>query len=484
MADLERRRARRRAPSSASSRRPAEAAQAVCDRLVAAGLTQHPQLRPGDARRAPRASTSARSTSASSCRSWPSTSSAARPSRCGHDPARGRRQPPHRPRRRCSTGSRSAPTSVPGLLREIVASPYVAEAMVLVHLQPGRGLRRRRPLPRRRRRRHRPAGQARRGPPRRADPAPVRPLRATAPSSTCSRWRPGSTRWSWASSRSSARSAAPCETAQDEQTAGRGLNDVAQTALRVGKRVHAETGIDRAGSPVVSVGLEAAADELPGGLGGVRAVVVGAGAMSSLAAASLRRAGVAELPSSTAAPVPPHRLADTSAGRPGRSTTSRRAWPRRTSSCRAPGPPRWWSTPATSAAALPMRPRRSGPLVVVDLALPHDTDPRSPSLPGVTRIDLAALAARPRLGGLRRRRRARPRDRHRRGGRASWRGRRPRAVEPIVVSLRARADGLVDAELDRLRLRLPGVVADAASPRSSAPCAGPCRPCCTRRRSG
>ena len=35
--------------------------------------------------------------------------------------------------------------------------------------------------------------------------------------------------------------------AQDEGTLGRGLNDLVQTALRVGKRAHSETGIDQAG---------------------------------------------------------------------------------------------------------------------------------------------------------------------------------------------------------------------------------------------
>ena len=58
---------------------PAAAAQDVCDQLVAAGVTQHPQLRADRADRRPTASTCARSTSPSSCRSSPSTSSARPP---------------------------------------------------------------------------------------------------------------------------------------------------------------------------------------------------------------------------------------------------------------------------------------------------------------------------------------------------------------------------------------------------------------------
>ncbi|MFG2139197.1 glutamyl-tRNA reductase [Streptomyces sp. NPDC048650] len=85
--------------------------------------------------------------------------------------------------------------------------------------------------------------------------------------------------------------------AQEQHTAGRLLNDLFQQALRVGKRAHSETGIDKAGQSLVTFGLE----QLAGGAGvdawaeGKRALVIGAGSMSSLAATTLVRAGVAEL---------------------------------------------------------------------------------------------------------------------------------------------------------------------------------------------
>ncbi|ELB95040.1 glutamyl-tRNA reductase, partial [Rhodococcus wratislaviensis IFP 2016] len=44
-----------------------------------------------------------------------------------------------------------------------------------------------------------------------------------------------------------------------QQAAGRTLHELAQQALRVGKRVHSETGIDSAGASVVSVALDRAA---------------------------------------------------------------------------------------------------------------------------------------------------------------------------------------------------------------------------------
>ncbi|WP_053848650.1 glutamyl-tRNA reductase [Streptomyces sp. NRRL B-24085] len=85
--------------------------------------------------------------------------------------------------------------------------------------------------------------------------------------------------------------------AQELHTAGRLLNDLFQQALRVGKRAHSETGIDRAGQSLVTFGLEqlALGADVPDWARGKKALVIGAGSMSSLAAATLARVGVAEI---------------------------------------------------------------------------------------------------------------------------------------------------------------------------------------------
>lgn len=85
--------------------------------------------------------------------------------------------------------------------------------------------------------------------------------------------------------------------AQELHSAGRLLNDLFQQALRVGKRAHSETGIDRAGQSLVTFGLEqlATGTDVTAWAGGKKALVIGAGSMSSLAAATLARAGVAEI---------------------------------------------------------------------------------------------------------------------------------------------------------------------------------------------
>jgi len=103
--------------------------------------------------------------------------------------------------------------------------------------------------------------------------------------------------------------------AQELHSAGRLLNDLFQQGLRVGKRAHSETGIDRAGQSLVTFGLQ----ELAGGRGagvsveswavGKKALVIGAGSMSSLAAATLARLGVAEIVVANRTPDRAERLA-------------------------------------------------------------------------------------------------------------------------------------------------------------------------------
>ncbi|MFF1439473.1 glutamyl-tRNA reductase [Streptomyces sp. NPDC058295] len=99
--------------------------------------------------------------------------------------------------------------------------------------------------------------------------------------------------------------------AQELHTAGRLLNDLFQQALRVGKRAHSETGIDRAGQSLVTFGLEqlAAGGDVATWARGKKALVIGAGSMSSLAAATLARAGVAEIVVANRTPERAERLA-------------------------------------------------------------------------------------------------------------------------------------------------------------------------------
>src|SRR5918997_2280848 len=78
--------------------------------------------------------------------------------------------------------------------------------------------------------------------------------------------------------------------AQDQGTVGTALNSLFQQALRVGKRVQAETGIGSAGRSLVSAAYRLLTDER-GPLAGQRVLVVGAGAMAGLAARTAAAAG-------------------------------------------------------------------------------------------------------------------------------------------------------------------------------------------------
>jgi len=79
---------------------------------------------------------------------------------------------------------------------------------------------------------------------------------------------------------------------QADGTVGTALNALFQQALRVGKRVQAETGIGTAGRSLVSAGLNEVVART-GPLAGRRAVVLGAGMIAGLAAHTLADAGVA-----------------------------------------------------------------------------------------------------------------------------------------------------------------------------------------------
>ena len=295
-------------------------------------------------------------------------------------------------------------------------------------------------------RRDRDARQGHRRRPRRAHPAPLRPLRGprrAAPVRGRVRPRLDGGR------RAADPRPGPRRTAHRRRTArpiGRSLNDLAQAALRVGKRVHHDTGIDRAGASVVSVALDLAADSArrqprrqasPRGRRGCDERPRRGHAAARRASA---RSSWPTAPSSAA-----QHLAEPG-GRPGgrastRSVGHARRRRRRRLLHRVHGPRAHHGRRRDRAR--PVRPR---PLAVVDLALPHDTEESIASLPGVSRIDLAVARRRPRGARARARRRARPRDRGGRGARAP-RGHRRAAGRADRRRLRSHADQVVEAEL-------------------------------------
>jgi glutamyl-tRNA reductase len=244
---------------------------------------------------------------------------------------------------------------------------------------------------------------------------------------------------------------------------GRALHDACQQALRVGKRVHAETGIDRAGASVVAVGL-AEAERVLGlpTLAGRRALVVGAGSMGALAAGTLRRAEVGELVLANRSVDRAERLASTLRATAGRPATVRAvpldALPAELS--------RADLVVTCTGAIAPIIPydmveaaveQRAGrPLALLDLALPRAVDLATTVLPGVRYLDLVALHGPARAvaheGDLAEARRIVSAEV------SGYLGsQRATAVGPTVAALRARAAQVVETELVRLDGRLPGL---------------------------
>jgi glutamyl-tRNA reductase len=245
--------------------------------------------------------------------------------------------------------------------------------------------------------------------------------------------------------------------AREEGTVGRALHPVAQRALRVGKRVHTETGIDRAGASLVSVALDRAEESI-GSLGGRNVLVVGAGSMGALAATTLaRREASVVVSSRTEAHAA--RLAATVGGRAAALADLQAELAAADVLVTCTGATGLVVTTEVVAAAMSGRAGR--PLVVVDLALPRDVDPGVAALPGVHVVDLALLQGERAVGPV-------VADdiaaAHAlvEAETALLRAERQAAeVAPTVSALRSQAAEVVDAELLRLSTRLPDLDARA-----------------------
>jgi glutamyl-tRNA reductase len=257
--------------------------------------------------------------------------------------------------------------------------------------------------------------------------------------------------------------------AREHGTLSRALDGLGTLALRAAKRAHAETGIDRAGANLVSVGVGLAAARLRPGLGedapdpvqplaGLNVLVVGAGSMSSLAAATAHRLGAASITVANRTLRRAQRLAASVSG----STASFGKLPAAIAgadlviSCTGAGS--LVITAEMTAQALRLRAGGGAgmrPLVLLDLALPHDVDRDAAGLPGVSVLGLdsledsglaAAAAQADDVAAVRaivtEELAARVSARH------------AARVSPTVIALRAKAAEVVEAELDRLTGKL------------------------------
>ena len=249
--------------------------------------------------------------------------------------------------------------------------------------------------------------------------------------------------------------------ARHQATLGRVLDDLGSLALRTGKRAHAETGIDRSGADVVSVGVGLAAEFLPAPtpgparLHGLSVLVVGAGSMSSLAVATAARLGAAGIVVANRTEDRAKRLAASVSG----TTADLASLPPAIAAAdlviSCTGATGLVITTDMVAEALRQRQPANRPLVLLDLALPRDVEHGVSDLPGVSVLGLESLAG---AGATRAATQAQDVAAVRAivteelAARLS--ARHAARVAPTVVALRAKAVEVVEAELARLGGRL------------------------------
>ncbi len=242
----------------------------------------------------------------------------------------------------------------------------------------------------------------------------------------------------------------------ESDSAGRFLHELMQQALRVGKRVHAETGIDRAGRSVVTAAL----DLIPGGFAGKRALVIGAGSMGGLTLATLSRSGAGGLFVANRGAERAERLAVLH----GATAVDFADLSKVLSTVdivvcatASPGP-----LLTEAAVRRAMADRDGAALAILDLAVPRDVAAEGADVPGVTLIDMTRVAS----ASL-----AEPSITDRAAAESivavevdafvTWL--RGAEVGPTVAALRARADAVVDSELSRLAQRRPDLTDEQRS---------------------
>ncbi len=255
--------------------------------------------------------------------------------------------------------------------------------------------------------------------------------------------------------------------AREQGTLTREMSDLGRIALKAGKRAHAETGIDAAGQNLVSLGVSLAAARLATdpehesagelaepALDALNIMIVGAGAMSSLAVATVTRLGAGRVLVANRTRANAERLA----GKYGAQAIGFAELRDAIAACdlviTCTGAAGHVITAPAITEALAGRDDGQGPLVLLDLALPRDVEPAVAELPGVHVVDMTViaedgaveLASQADIVAVRRIVGAEFSSFRQADLAAS--------VAPTVVALRAKAAGVVEAELARLDRRL------------------------------
>jgi glutamyl-tRNA reductase len=230
------------------------------------------------------------------------------------------------------------------------------------------------------------------------------------------------------------------------------LDHLLQQCLATAKRVRTETGISRHAVSVAYAAVELAR-RIFGKLNGRSALLLGAGKMSDLVAKHLLANGVAELSVASRT----YNSAVAAAARVGGKAIN---WDHGMAqlagvdivvSCTGATQP----ILSKQDVAAAMRARRSGPLFLIDIAVPRDIDPAANELDNVYLYDIDGLEGVVEVNLGERKQAAE------RGGmmiddeaELFERWRRSRQMAPVIVTLRERLLGIGEDEVDRFKRKL------------------------------
>ena len=235
--------------------------------------------------------------------------------------------------------------------------------------------------------------------------------------------------------------------------AGPVLSALFRAAVHAGKRARAETGISRNPATISSVAVRLA-ERAAGSLAERQVLVVGAGQMAALAVQALRGRGATRIRIANRTLARAAGLAERWGAQPLALDDLGAALAWADVAVAATGAPGFVITPEAAGPALAARPER--PMVLIDIAVPRDVDPAVRQLPNVRYYDIDDLEAY--LNGARtERQQAVPQVEailtEEMGHFGDWLS--TRAVAPVIADLRAKADAIRRAEVDKTLRHMP-----------------------------
>jgi glutamyl-tRNA reductase len=248
--------------------------------------------------------------------------------------------------------------------------------------------------------------------------------------------------------------------ARQAETAGPLLNRLFHSSFAVGKRVRSETGVG-SGAVSVSYAAVALARKIFGNLDGRVVVVIGAGEMGQLTAQHMKSQGVRNVTIVSRTMAHAARTADAIGG------ATAAPWDEMDTALAASDiviTATGASAPILTKARIEavMRPRRSRPLFIIDIAVPRDVEAAAGEIEQVFLYNIDDLQQAVRENMARRssevtRAEAIVDEELEKFG--SWL--RARGVIPTVVALRQSFESIRRAELDRLDFKLSALPAEA-----------------------